>query len=59
MATNGDGVGSGEWIVVCVGCLRIKRDGRWSEERAPDVKGKSSGFCDACAKLERKRQTKT
>jgi hypothetical protein len=56
METDGDGVGSGEWIVVCVGCLRISRDRQWTDERAPDVEGKSSGFCDACVKLERERQ---
>ena len=43
-----------EWIVVCIRCLRIKRGGQWTNERAADVCGLSSGFCDACAKLERK-----
>lgn len=41
-------------IVVCVGCRRIKRDGKWTKEVAPDVKGVSSGYCDRCAKLARK-----
>jgi hypothetical protein len=46
-----------EWIVVCVQCLRIKRDGNWTNERAEDVVGKSSGFCDRCAKEQRKRES--
>jgi hypothetical protein len=46
-----------EWIVVCVGCLRIKRSGEWTTERAGDTAGKSSGFCDQCAKEQRKRQS--
>ena len=50
----GDGAEQ-EWIIVCVRCLRIKRGGRWTKERAPDVKSRSSGFCDRCAKEERKR----
>ena len=45
------------WIVVCVGCLRIKRDGTWTNERADDLAGRSSGYCDQCAKEERRRQT--
>jgi hypothetical protein len=45
-----------DWIVVCVRCLRVKRNGIWTNERAEDVAGKSSGFCDRCAKAERKRQ---
>lgn len=54
--TRGDD--GGEWIVVCVKCLRIKRGGQWTNERAPDVKGTSSGYCDKCVKEERKRQAR-
>jgi hypothetical protein len=45
------------WVVVCVGCLRIKRDGVWTNERAEDLAGKSSGYCDWCAKEQRKKQS--
>jgi hypothetical protein len=45
-----------DWIVVCVGCLRIKRDGTWTNELAKDLAGRSSGYCDRCAKEQRKRQ---
>ena len=43
-----------EWIVICVGCLRIKRDGVWTKERAMSVHGHSTGFCDRCVKEHRK-----
>jgi hypothetical protein len=41
-------------IVVCVECRRIKRDGKWTKEVATEVKGVSTGYCDRCAKLQRK-----
>ena len=44
-----------QWITVCVTCRRMKRDGHWTSERAADVSGYSSGFCDRCAKAERAR----
>lgn len=56
MESNGGGTDKQEWVVVCVGCLRIKRGGRWTSEQAEDLRGRSSGFCDDCAKVERKRQ---
>jgi hypothetical protein len=43
-----------EWIVVCVVCGRIKRNAKWTDEVAADTKGKSTGYCDACARRERK-----
>ena len=56
MPNESDAAGH-EWIVVCVRCLRIKRDGKWTNDRAQDVIGKSSGFCERCAKEQRKRQS--
>jgi hypothetical protein len=55
MSLGNDGDAQPEWIVVCVGCLRIKRGGQWTKERAADTNGQSAGFCDRCLKLERKR----
>ena len=42
----------GEWIVVCVVCGRTKRNAQWTDEVAADTKGKSTGYCDACARRE-------
>lgn len=58
MAPSEDEAPKQEWIVVCVGCLRIKRDGVWSKDRAESLAGASSGYCDRCVKLERKRQSR-
>jgi hypothetical protein len=53
-STEGEATNQG-WIVVCVRCLRIKRDGVWTDDHAADAGGTSSGFCDSCAKAERER----
>jgi hypothetical protein len=42
-----------EWINVCVRCLRIQRAGQWTEERASDTAGHSTGYCDGCARARR------
>jgi hypothetical protein len=42
-----------EWINVCFRCLRIQCAGEWTEERASDTGGHSTGFCDDCAKARR------
>jgi hypothetical protein len=54
MPSKADESSSPHHIVVCVGCRRIKRDGKWTREVATDVKGVSTGYCDRCAKLQRK-----
>jgi len=42
-----------EWAIVCVGCMRIQRDGNWTDEQASDTRGRSTGFCDPCAQARR------
>jgi len=54
---KGEAAEKNEWIVVCVGCRRIKRGDAWTNEIAQDLSGKSSGYCDRCAQEQRKRQS--
>jgi hypothetical protein len=42
-----------DWVVVCVGCLRIKRDGVWTDEKVFSRAGRSTGYCDACVAKRR------
>ena len=42
------------WIVVCIGCGRIRRGGRWTDEVESGVPGRSTGYCDACAERMRR-----
>jgi hypothetical protein len=42
-----------EWVVVCVRCMRIKRDGVWTDEKAVVRGGRSTGYCDVCAAKRR------
>jgi len=55
MASKPPGDPARNHVIVCVDCRRIKRDGKWTKEVAPDVKGVSTGYCDRCAKLRRKQ----
>ena len=51
-------VGNREWMIVCLGCLRVHCAGEWTEERAISVGGHSTGFCDNCAHARRSELTR-
>jgi len=42
-----------DWVVVCVGCLRIKREGVWTDEKVITRAGRSTGYCDVCVAKRR------
>jgi hypothetical protein len=50
---HGSPIDEPEWTIVCVGCFRLNRASRWTDERASDTGGHSTGFCDKCARARR------